>query len=185
MHPFDSTLVAAVEFLRTHYGKPWRVTSSYRTESNERQILHDLHVPYFEDEHMRGNAVDSQPVEYSPAIMADLTREFFTNGPVYQHLRQIGVNGFGLYDTFIHLDVRTEKRFHRDAFGLVAHWDSRRVNAESPWGVAFSNQKKSVGVVIPPKLNPNRTPNPLPKPLPIPPPGGLVGAGPVLALLRG
>ena len=144
-HPFYSELVDAAEYLRNHYGVPWRITSTFRTEAEERSILNRLHVPFFVDVHMMGQAFDSQPAQNSPAVMADLTREFLGAGPVYQHLRQIGINGFGLYDTFIHLDVRTAKALHKDAFGMVAHWDSRRAPATaSPWGVAFAGQKKSV-----------------------------------------
>lgn len=143
-HPFHSELVDAVEFLRDNYNSAWRVTSSFRTESEERAILRKLDVPFFVDVHMKGQAVDSQPAFNTLAIMRDLTKDFLTSGPVYSRLRQLGINGFGLYDTFIHLDVREEKTPHHDAFGLVAHWDSRREKAGSPWGPAFATEKKKI-----------------------------------------
>ena len=143
VHPFYSQLPESAEYLRSHYNTPWRITSTFRTEREEREILAKLQVPFFIDVHMDGEAYDSQPVTNQAAIMADLTQQFLKNGEVYQELRKIGINGFGLYDTFIHLDVRTSKAPHRDSYGLVAHWDSRRNAAGSPWGVAFANQKKS------------------------------------------
>lgn len=158
VHPFYSELVDALEFLRSHYGTPWRATSTFRTESEERAILAKLETPFFVDVHMRGEAVDSQPVTGGPAIMADLAHQFLTGGPVFQELRRLDINGFGLYDTFIHLDVRKEKVPHRDAFGLLAHWDSRRDNSGSPWGPAFPSQKKSAGDFPSPKLTPTFNP---------------------------
>lgn len=143
VHPFHSELVDSALYLRDHYNTAWRITSTFRTEREERQILNRLGVPFFVDVHMDGEAYDSQPAENGPVIMADLTKQFLGNGPVYQDLRQMGINGFGLYDTFIHLDVRSSKAPHRDSFGLVAHWDSRHHSAGSPWGVAFANQKKN------------------------------------------
>lgn len=163
-HPLATELIDAAEYLRNHYGVRWRITSSFRTALEERQILEKLGVPFFVDEHMKGEAIDSQPESNQAAIMADLTVQFLQGGSVYQHLRQTGINGFGLYDTFIHLDVRKGQTPHADAFGRCAHWDSRRNNASSPWGVAFSNQKKSSGGTIGQKPNRTQTPNPNPNP---------------------
>lgn len=182
VHPFRSELVDALEYLRNHYGTPWRATSTFRTASEERAILNELHVPFFEDEHMKGEAVDSQPANNSPAIMLDLASQFLTNGPVYQELRKLGINGFGLYTRFIHLDTRTEKRPHLDVYGRVAHWDSRSNNGSSPWGVAFANQKKSVVGATVPKLNPTSPPKKL---RPLMGPITTVGSGLASAFLRG
>ena len=159
MHPFYSQLIDAAEYLRNHYGVPWRITSTFRTESQTRDIMQELKQPFFVDVHMLGQAFDSQPAENSAAVMADLANEYLKNGPVYQHLRQIGINGFGLYDTFTHLDVRSTKAPHKDAFGMVAHWDSRhQVYEPSPWGVAFANQKKSPVKAITSNPTPTRKP---------------------------
>lgn len=148
-HPLYMQLVDAAEFLRTYFGVAWRITSSFRTESNERQILARLGVPFFVDEHMKGRAIDSQPAAdtaTNKAIMLQLAEDFTSQGVIYQALRSRGITGFGLYNTFIHLDCRVDnfKAQRRDSFGLVACWDSRtNVTGKRFGGETFSGQKKS------------------------------------------
>jgi hypothetical protein len=154
-HYFPSEVVAAAEYLRTFFGVRWRFTSTYRTAADERRILENLGQSFFVDVHMKAQAGDSQPVENGPAIMKQLAADFLSYGPIFKHLRTLGITGFGLYDTFIHLDVRTDHRPHKDEFGPFAQWDSRRNNDGSPWGPAFANQKKSPVAATLPSPTPN------------------------------
>ena len=129
-HPIYPPLVAAAEYLRTHFNTPWRLTSTFRTESEERYILKKMGVAFFVDQHMKGKAFDSHPVdtgELGTKIKAALYADFIATGPIYSALREMGITGFGIYDWGIHLDCRTDQftAQHRDAWGLVARWDSR------------------------------------------------------------
>lgn len=163
-HPLYPQLVNAAELLRNRFGA-WRITSNFRTEAHERQILAKLGTPFFVDEHMKGRAIDSQPGTADPArnaqIMKELAADFLANGNIYRALRLLGITGFGLYDTFVHLDCRDSnfKAQRRDQFGLVACWDSRR-SAEKRFGGAAFAQKKNL------TRNPTRNPtSPLTSPV--------------------
>ena len=147
-HPIYPQLVAAAEILRTYFNTPWRITSTYRTEAHERRILASLKTPFFISQHMKGKAFDSQPANRNPAILATIAKDFIAGGELYQKLRAAGITAFGLYDTFIHLDCRNDEfaAQRKDAFGFVAHWDSR-TGVKKSWGGAF--------------LAPNATPRPL------------------------
>lgn len=86
---------------------------------------------------MRGKAFDSQPANGDPKILQAIIDDFIANGPIYQALRKLGITGFGVYNTFIHLDCRDDefKAKRKDAFGLVACWD-QRPNAKKKFGGA-------------------------------------------------
>lgn len=120
-HDFYSELVEAVEFLRTHYGVAWRITSTYRPESAGSQ-------------HNLCRAVDSQDAASgagnpSPVILALVSELLNPRSEVFRTLRRIGITGFGVYDTFVHLDCRDISRFpaaHSDKYGSFAFWDNRK-----------------------------------------------------------
>jgi hypothetical protein len=116
-HAFYSELVEAVQFLRDYYDTPWRITSTYRPDSPGSQ-------------HRECRAVDSQPTDRSPVVLADLQRQLSDpSSEVFIKLRRLGITGFGIYDTFCHLDVRIIPRKHKDRFGTYAIWDDRKKKA--------------------------------------------------------
>ena len=132
-HPLRSELVEAVQFLRDYYKVPWRVTSTFRTKAHEIGICQKLGIKFLTNsQHLVGRAIDSQPVaDPHGEILSDLTWQFTAKqGPVYDGLRDIGINGFGIYDTFIHLDARTGPLKYHDTHGLVASWDNRSDEAK-------------------------------------------------------
>jgi hypothetical protein len=142
-HPIFPQLIAAAEYLRTHFGVAWRITSTYRTEAHERQILKSLGQKFFIDQHMQGRAFDSHPVDVGPAgqaIKQQLYDDFIANGPIYRALREIGITGFGIYDWGIHLDCRVDqfKANRKDQWGKVACWDDRTGSKKKFGGAAFS-----------------------------------------------
>lgn len=139
-HALYPQLVAAAEILRAHFNTPWRITSTYRNEAHERAILAAQRVPYFFSQHCQGKAFDSQPANNSPAILAAIQADFFAGGELYQKLRKAGITGFGVYDRFIHLDCRNDEfsAQRKDAFGLVAWWDSRTGKKKSWTGQSLT-----------------------------------------------
>lgn len=154
-HPFYSELVAAVQFLRTYYGVPWRITSTYRTTPHELRLAREMGrgEAYAQalsrtSQHVLGRAVDSQPVENHAEIVADLDWQFNNRGPVFLELLKIGITGFGIYEWGIHLDVRQNPT--KKPLGVYSFWDDR----------AAVGKKKALTTTIP---NQTKTPASLPK----------------------
>ena len=78
---------------RDHFGKPLIITSGYRTTS------HNIKVGGVSNsQHVFGNAADV----YIPGVSVS---------ELYNYLCEIAGNscGIGIYDTFVHFDVRTTK----------------------------------------------------------------------------
>jgi hypothetical protein len=157
-HPIYPPLLAAAEFLRVYFNTPWRITSSYRTEAHERQILKSLGKKFFVDQHMKGRAFDSRPADggaLGKKIKEELYADFIAQGPIYQQLRELGITGFGIYDWGIHLDCRvdsfTAKR--KDKWGLVACWDER-TNAKKKFGGVAFNQAPTKAPMTPKPTSP-------------------------------
>ena len=130
-HDFYMELVEAASFLRNHFNTPWRITSTMRTHAHEVKICADFNLPpglAWTSKHVLAPAFDSQPAgtaARNAEIMATLAEDFTNNGEIFQKLRTLGIKGFGLYDTFIHLDVRVGPCIHKDRFGAFACWDER------------------------------------------------------------
>lgn len=129
-HPFYQELVDAAEYLRNHYGVPWRITSTYRTSRHELKICRDMGKgeEYAQklaktSQHVTGHAFDSQPVENHAEIVSDLAYQFTTRGEVFKALRKLGITGFGLYDWGVHLDCRPNPTTKVD--GVYSFWDDR------------------------------------------------------------
>lgn len=140
-HDFYSELVEAVSYLREYYDTPWEITSTYRPDSVGSQ-------------HRLGRAVDSQDVASGPGrpstVILDLVSQLLTpSSEVFVQLRRLGINGFGVYDTFVHLDCRdvaTAPASHQDRFGRYSFWDERKKKARptaTPVARPVSRSKKS------------------------------------------
>lgn len=103
----DMQLVAYLQTIRDHFGKPVFIESGYRCAA------HNASIPNAapKSKHMDGLAVD---------IVVDGVRPL----EVARYAETIGVKGIGLYDDFVHIDTREAKAFwyshaqaHRDTFG--------------------------------------------------------------------
>jgi len=147
-HSFPSELVEAVQFLRDYFNTPWRVTSGVRTPAHELRICQtqklDLHL-VTSSQHVKRRAVDSRPKNRDPAIMATLQHDLLQRGPIFQKLRQIGVRGFGVYDGFVHLDIRVEPGKQHDELGTYAFWNNM---VDSPKKTTPSPTKKAGAVSV-------------------------------------
>lgn len=95
----DDELVEKLQVLRERLGKPLTINSAYRCPKRNKDVGGASN-----SQHMYGKAADvsihniSMPIEK----LRDLAEE-------------IGFDGIGLYNSFIHLDVR----------GYKARWDNR------------------------------------------------------------
>jgi hypothetical protein len=60
--------------------------------------------------------------------MLQLHNDFMKRGELFTKLREMGITGFGIYDTFVHLDCRdadTSPAKQSDHYGRFAFWDKR------------------------------------------------------------
>ena len=89
----DSDLVAVLQKIRTHFGKPVTITSAYRTPPHNSR---EGGTTY--SQHLYGMAADIKIAGVSPKKVAEYAETLLTN-----------TGGIGIYDTFTHIDVRTTK----------------------------------------------------------------------------
>ena len=68
-------------------------------------------------------------------LIGQLYQQFKDKGELYQELRALGINGFGFYDTFVHLDPRTNYT------GEVDFWDQ---TSDKFGDIDLEGKKKSI-----------------------------------------
>lgn len=86
-------LVSVLQKIRTHFGKPVTITSAYRTPTHNAKI-----GGVSDSQHLYGTAADIKVKDVSPARVAQYAEQILTNK-----------GGIGVYETFIHIDVRPVK----------------------------------------------------------------------------
>ncbi|WGH76138.1 D-Ala-D-Ala carboxypeptidase family metallohydrolase [Tenacibaculum tangerinum] len=109
--PLDKRLINAFQALRNALNAPIVVNSAFRSERHEKKQGRDG-----TSQHTYGAALDLRG-----SGLVELVKEALsTKNKLYQTLRAIGVNGFGVYenDNFIHIDVRQPK-----SDGGYAYWE--------------------------------------------------------------
>lgn len=86
-------LVSVLQKIRAHFGKPVTITSAYRTPAHNAKI-----GGVANSQHLFGAAADIKVKNVSPLRVA-------------QYAEQILINkgGIGVYETFVHIDVRPTK----------------------------------------------------------------------------
>lgn len=94
----DEKLVAYIQQIRDHFGKPVTITSPYRCEIHNRRVGGAT-----KSYHMQGRA-------------ADIVVQGVSSREVAKYAESIGILGIGLYETpadgyFTHIDTRTNKSF--------------------------------------------------------------------------
>ena len=83
-------LVTILQKIRTHFGKPVKITSAYRT------VEHNKSVGGVKDsQHLYGMAADIKITGVSPKDIAAYVEKLMPK-----------TGGIGIYDTFVHMDVR-------------------------------------------------------------------------------
>ena len=91
--PVDEKLVAYLQQIRTHFGKPVHITA-YRCKTHNAKVPNAAPNSY----HIYGMAADFHIDGVAPAEIA-------------KYAESLGIKGIGLYDTFVHIDTRESKSF--------------------------------------------------------------------------
>lgn len=108
--PIDDQLVDYLQQIRDHFNAPVSIPCGHRCEK------HNAETPNAatKSRHIYGQAADIHVAGVKPIDVA-------------RFAEKIGVKGIGLYDTFVHIDTRTQKSFwyshaqlRRDTFGCSA-----------------------------------------------------------------
>jgi uncharacterized protein YcbK (DUF882 family) len=87
----DEKLIELLQQLRDRAGLPVTVHSGYRTPEHNKEVGGSP-----KSQHLEGKAADISVKGWTPKKLAELAEI-------------IGFNGIGLYETFIHVDVRNKK----------------------------------------------------------------------------
>lgn len=89
----DSDLVAVLQDIRNHFGKPVKINSGYRTVAYNKKIGGATY-----SQHCRGTACDIRISGVSPKKIAE-----YAEGILHER------GGIGIYTHFVHVDVREKK----------------------------------------------------------------------------
>ena len=89
----DTVLVNLLQNIRNHFNKPVHINSGFRTYSYNKKIGGARY-----SQHQYGTAVDIYIDGITPKEIAD-----------YAETLMVGTGGIGIYNNFVHLDVRVEK----------------------------------------------------------------------------
>lgn len=99
-----NALAFNLQILREHLNRPIHILSGYRTESYNKKVGGAPH-----SQHLIARAADIQVKGITPYSLAMIIEELITD----EFMKQ---GGLGLYDTFVHYDIR----------GFKARWDYRK-----------------------------------------------------------
>lgn len=101
-HYLDDNTIKAVQAVRDYYNVPIRITSTMRTAAGNAAVGGVSNSRHLDP----AQATDFQFVENPNHYLSQFYNELKCKGPLYRKLRQIGINGMGIYGSFVHLDTR-------------------------------------------------------------------------------
>lgn len=115
--------VKGCQAIRSYYNHPVQINASGRTKAHNKAIGGASSSRHLLGQH-RGdemNHVDACDLDFGDganelALLKDFHAQVLNGGPLVDFLKDLGINGIGLYDGFIHLDSRP------DSFRF---WDNR------------------------------------------------------------
>jgi uncharacterized protein YcbK (DUF882 family) len=103
LYPNLNSLVLNLQVLREHVNKPIHVLSGYRSATHNKECGGSPH-----SQHLLARAADLRMDNISPYSLHQVIEDLIKEGFLKE-------GGLGLYDTFVHYDVR----------GFKARWDLR------------------------------------------------------------
>ena len=115
---FSDKTITGAQIIRDYFNEPLRVNASYRT------VQHELKKNRSgQGQHPKKTALDLSFQNENTNLKYH--QEILKKGELYNLLREAGINGFGLYDNFAHIDSRAGGNQPDNINGNFAFWDSR------------------------------------------------------------
>lgn len=113
-HELDDRIPAAFQIIRSYFGVPLYVTSTYRP------AWYNALIPGASatSRHITKNAGDGSFNNLK--VQSLYNNEIITKGPLYKKLKAQGINGFGIYDNKFHIDTRNNYTLWDKRDNLVA-----------------------------------------------------------------
>lgn len=99
-----SILAVQLQYVRDWLNKPIKINSGYRSVSHNKSVGGSP-----KSQHLLGKAADIKVKDLSPELVYELLNDLMDKGDILQ-------GGLGLYNTFVHYDIR----------GTKARWDLRK-----------------------------------------------------------
>jgi uncharacterized protein YcbK (DUF882 family) len=126
-------LPRAAQIIRDYYKKAVRITSSYRTSTHQKLLVARGLSAANHSQHEEGKAIDLQFIENGKQLHNQLVNDLVNQGEIWHLLRQAGITGIGVYDSFVHLDCRNSGflKATTDHYGKYAFWDLRKKKAQA------------------------------------------------------
>jgi hypothetical protein len=112
-HLLAQSLVMAAEIVREFVDVPVLISSSYRTPEGNKACGG---AP--DSFHLHGMAIDLR----CPLKQSFINENLFRRGFLYHSLRCAGINGFGISERFLHIDVRSFGYSPDPEFGSYSLW---------------------------------------------------------------
>ena len=97
-------LANALQTIRASIGVPLNINSAYRSPEHNKRVGGSPN-----SQHLLGKAADLSNLKLPPAQLAEVIEELISRGYIPE-------GGIGIYNTFVHYDIRGNK----------ARWDNRR-----------------------------------------------------------
>ena len=94
LRPYVQELAEQLQVLRDCIGRPVHINSAYRTYSHNKAVGGSLH-----SQHLKAKAADLRVEGIPSNMLHELILELIDNGEMIN-------GGLGLYDTFVHYDIR-------------------------------------------------------------------------------
>ncbi|HLS52421.1 MAG TPA: matrixin family metalloprotease [Tissierellaceae bacterium] len=134
-HFLDENLVYAIQEIRNYYGQPIQIISSYRSYECNIEAGGALASKHKEAQALDFRFIGPKARETYHRFMEDITSQ----NCIFQLLLNIGIGGFGAYNTAFHIDTRNTglHSFFDRSYGLWGKFveDSYITDPEHPWGI--------------------------------------------------
>lgn len=122
-HSLDDKVINGLQIIRDSFNTPIRITSTLRTATGNSAV-----GGVSDSRHLNpARAIDSQPIANRDMHLQKFYDDFKCKGPLYRKLRASGINGIGIYETFIHIDTRSTPSFWDNSAGK---WGDVRITNE-------------------------------------------------------
>lgn len=129
-HFLDDNVIFSLQTIRTYYGVPIRVSSTYRTP-----LGNTIAGGVSRSQHLISKAIDFQFINDNSENIQRLQADWNARKDIYHSLRALGINGIGFYTNFVHIDTRfNESDSYLNSEGISVPYPTLNTPSESAYG---------------------------------------------------